>query len=211
MRELPPPTVVAFDLGGVLCRINRTWGNACRQAGISALIDDLPLAACPGFEAYQRGDATIAEYLPMLQAFLGGVSRDEAIAVHQAILVGPYEGTLQLVESIREAGIQVGVLSNTNALHWDVLINPAVFPAIAAAGIKCASHLVGLEKPDAAIYEFFCREAGCSPEQILFFDDHDENVSGAIACSWQACLVDPFGDPAKQIRGILARLGILLD
>ena len=76
-----------------------------------------------------------------------------------------------------------------------------------------ASHLLGLLKPDEAIYRAFERASGFDgtdgrPEEILFFDDLEENVEAARACGWSSVRVDHTGDPAEQMRRELRERGL---
>jgi len=47
------------------------------------------------------------------------------------------------------------------------------------------SHLLGLAKPDPAIYQLVIKEIGCKPEEILFTDDKLINVEAAIHVGMQ--------------------------
>ncbi|HAP42303.1 MAG TPA: hypothetical protein DCQ94_21510 [Nitrospira sp.] len=203
---------IVFDLGGVVCQINRDWGSAMRQAGFDAgALQDVPLDHCPNFDAYQRGIVPVDDYLPALRAFLAVRTDDQAIAVHQAILVGQFEGMSSLVGRIRRAGHGIGVLSNTNALHWQVLVDPAHYPVIAGADYLIASHLVKAEKPEAEIYLAFEAESGYRAEDMIFLDDHRPNVEGAKNCGWQAFEILPSSPPTEQVERYLMQVGINLD
>jgi FMN phosphatase YigB (HAD superfamily) len=66
-----------------------------------------------------------------------------------------------------------------------------------------ASHLLGLAKPDAAIFHEFARRTGFAPASIIFFDDLADNVNAARAAGWQSHLIDHNADPAAQMRAHL--------
>ena len=55
---------------------------------------------------------------------------------------------------------------------------------------RFASHLCGLCKPDAAIFEHVERTTGVPPSQILFFDDLAENVDAAKSRGWRGYVID---------------------
>ncbi len=200
---------IVFDLGGVLCQINRDWQSAMRSAKLHPINEEAwPLSSCPGFDGYQRGTIGENSYLEDLVSFLNLENLDQAIQVHGAILNGEYPGTIDLVNDLKRAGHSVGVLSNTNDLHWKILTDPARYPAIAGAEFKVASQIVKCEKPEAMIYREFESLSGFAPGSLVFFDDHPANVEGAIACGWQAFLIDPYGDTVGQVRQHLNGLGI---
>jgi putative hydrolase of the HAD superfamily len=43
------------------------------------------------------------------------------------------------------------------------------------------THEEGIAKPDPLIYELACKRLGVSPEQMLFLDDNEKNISAARA------------------------------
>ena len=68
---------------------------------------------------------------------------------------------------------------------------------------RFASHLLGLVKPDPAIYRAVERETGHPGSRILFFDDLEANVRGAREVGWTGVRVDPRGDTAAQMLAAL--------
>ncbi len=79
------------------------------------------------------------------------------------------------------------LLSNTNDIHWDFIQQR--YPHVLRPFDRClASHLLKLEKPDAAIYEWVIRESGFEAAEHLFIDDVPENVAGARAVGMDAIL-----------------------
>lgn len=203
---------IVFDLGGVICRINQDWGSAMRQAGFDpGGTIEIPFDNCPGFTGYQRGVVEEGAYLDQLRQFLGLRTSEQAKTVHQAILIDQFEGANSLVARIRRAGHAIGVLSNTNHMHWQVLTDPTRFPIVAHADYAMASHLVRAEKPESAIFLAFETESGYRAEDMIFFDDHEVNVDGAKNCGWQAFLISHGSSPPEQIERYLMQIGIGLD
>lgn len=194
---------VCFDLGGVLARIRHTWGEAMQGAGVergSEAFLSLPLIACPAFNEFQAGQRALDSYLVELGRFLGGINVDQALAVHQAILVGPYPGTHELVRQLHQSGFITGCLSNTNEPHWQIMRHSGAYPAISELHVPFASHEVLLEKPHPEIYRAFAARASVPPEAIAFFDDSQPNVDAAIREGWRAWKIDPEGDPVTQMH-----------
>ena len=111
--------------------------------------------------------------------------------------------------AIRAAGVETACLSNTNERHWELMTaQPLHYPAFAAFGRRHASHLLGLAKPDPAIYRAFEEHSGVPAGMIVFFDDRAENVAAARNAGWRAELIDPRGDTAAQAAAVLRRLGL---
>ncbi len=199
---------VVFDIGGVLVRVARTWGEAMTAAGLSA---DHPNASTGlnDFRAileYQADALAWEPYLDELQSYLGLESPQQAASVHNAILMEPMPGIVELILELKRLGYGTACLSNTNAVHWVKLTDPAIYRYCGHLDLLAASHLYGVEKPDPAIYRAFEAESGAGPANITFFDDGPANVTAAIACGWTAHKIDPFGETAAQMAGHLGLL-----
>ena len=203
------PRVAVFDLGGVVVRICRSWEEGCRAAGIAPRAARSPAEAAPAIDAlvraHQRGEHDAAHHYGRLAEIVGGHTPDEVGRVHMAWILGDYPGMAAAIDRIHAAGLDSACLSNTNAAHWDQLAGSEAFRRIRRPH---ASHLMGLVKPDAAIYRAFERAAGAAPGEIVFFDDLAENVDAARACGWDAVLVDHEGDTAAQVLAALRSRGV---
>jgi HAD superfamily hydrolase (TIGR01509 family) len=193
---------VVFDLGGVLVQINHSWGAAARQCGLSVR-EDLALGKDPDLTAYQGAEIGEAEYLQRLAARQGLTGAEEAQQLHMAILSDPYPGSKELVDTLQALGLVTACLSNTSALHWPFLTSVDHYPAIAALHHHFASHELGLNKPDTAIYATVELALALEGPEIMFFDDGAANVAAAQKRGWQGVVIDPHDDPARQMRGAL--------
>jgi putative hydrolase of the HAD superfamily len=213
--------IVVFDLGGVVVRICRSWAEGCAAAGLEfraqALASEEMKARRRAVSArHGRGELACADYYREMAATTGGLyTPDEVERIHHAWTREEYPGVFDLVAQIHSAGLDTGVLSNTNHAHWLRLA-----PARAGGGERPeyrtpsairhlhASHLLGLHKPEPGIYRAFERITGFSGPSIVFFDDLPENVAAASAAGWRAIQVDHTGDTAAQMATHLQALGI---
>lgn len=66
------------------------------------------------------------------------------------------------------------------------------------------SHEVGVEKPDAAIYELTQQRLGVQPGEIVFLDDREAAVAGARAAGWHAVLHVSTQESIAAVRAIIA-------
>ncbi|MEV0291993.1 HAD family phosphatase [Nocardia sp. NPDC050710] len=140
----------------------------------------------------ETGELELGEFDRLLAARLRrrDGSRPSADGLTAAMLaeLRPDTAMFELVGDLREAGIRVGMLSNSWAGTYprdliDALLDPIVISAE-----------VGLRKPDPAIFELAVDRLGMRPDQVLFVDDSMDNVAGARRAGLRALLhTDPHG------------------
>lgn len=215
--------VVCFDLGGVLIRICESWAEACHAAGLPTP----DASASPGAAERHRfltvlldtGRISYDDWAAGVSTAFGGLyTPEEAKRAHDAISQEEQAGALELVEALRGAGVATACLSNTNDAHWVRLVHRDAsgprqgapeYPSVARLNRHFASHVLGVAKPDPAIYAEFERLAGVRGDRVLFFDDRAENVDAARTMRWRAHRIDPGRDPIAQVREHLRRYGLL--
>jgi len=207
------PKIVCVDLGGVVVRICQTWAQACAAVDVTnhAAVDSnddvtRPLRAA-AVDRYQRGLMPYDEFVHEIAAIFGGVYSPQDIGrIHDGWILGDYPGMAELLGELRRIGMRVACLSNTNDSHWQQMQKASA--AFGAIEHRYASHLMGLNKPDPAIYAAFEAAMGCSADEIFFADDLIENIQAASARGWQTLHIDHSGDPAAQIANALAQHGV---
>ncbi|MBU6413065.1 MAG: HAD family phosphatase [Planctomycetes bacterium] len=213
------PKIVVFDWGGVILRIVRSFEEGCQRAGLpvhaeagAQTLRDLRSALA---QEFQKGTITEDEfYAEVAKLTAGKYSAKEFQLIHDAWLIAEYPGVAQLIHDIHGAGVATtGLLSNTNHRHWMRHLprdgTPGDFPTIGLLRHKHASHLMGLAKPDLAIFRRFEDLSGFQRSDILFFDDLSENVEAARQIGWHAIQIDHQGDTASQMRAELLKRQVL--
>ena len=113
-----------------------------------------------------------------------------------------YPGATRLIERL-DQDYTLACLSNSNELHWPVLINEMGIDKMFSKHF--ISHLTGKLKPDPESFEHVLRNLNCDASAILFLDDNEINVKSA----------KKVGLIAKRVRGVvevkeyLKNIGIL--
>ena len=174
---------VLFDLGGVvvdsplhaIARYERDHGLAANALNL-AIVAAGPAGA---WSRLERGELELADfYAPFeVDCRAQGVTVDGARMMdYIAEARAPRPQMLEAIRRIRARGLRVGALTNNwkservgaHPLHehFDVVIESAV---------------VGLRKPDPAIYELACRALGVPPARTAFLDDIGHNLKAARA------------------------------
>lgn len=202
------PRVVCFDLGNVAVKIARSWTEAVELAGHKPLETDKNFNDTPLFDAFQVGAMSESDYLSALASTF---NEDTAWArkTHDAVLVSEFPELENLVASLKADGILTGCLSNTNALHWKAMTDPAQYPTVAAFEFPIASHIVRAGKPDEAIYRAFEDLSGFRGEDIVYFDDVREYVLAGSTRGWRSFQVSLNSNPVDQMKRTLTELGLL--
>lgn len=107
---------------------------------------------------------------------------------------------IPLLTQLALTGHRLGVLSNTNAAHWNYC-SSGRFGAIPRLFEKtCLSYEVKAMKPHAAIFDAAIDMAGVPASQVFFVDDLKANVAGALAAGMDAVLFTDVRTLVKDLR-----------
>ena len=196
-----PPTVLLFDLGGVLVE-NATFDELAKL--FPAMTDAEALKErwlrSPAVATYERGETSEAVFA---SSFATEWALDEAKETFLQRFVGwprgPYPGAVELLAGLR-GRCTTAILSNCNGTHW-----PAMAPLTDIVDHAFSSHLMRIGKPDPAAFAHVCAAIGCAPGDVLFFDDSPTNVRAAQATGMAAEQVEGFD---ALLEG-LARRGLV--
>jgi putative hydrolase of the HAD superfamily len=121
-------------------------------------------------------------------------------------------GTREVLNRLRGAGLRLGVVSNSDG---------RVEEALTAAGIRdrfdlvLDSAVVGVEKPDPAIFRAALSALGVAPDEALYVGDlYDVDVVGARAAGIEAILLVPDaaapGPECRRVESLVALADDLL-
>ncbi|MCC6236677.1 MAG: HAD-IA family hydrolase [Dehalococcoidia bacterium] len=211
---MTPFDVVVFDLGGVLVEIAASWAEAHARSGYAAH----PITADPAFEAARADLGALhqvgrlsnrAFYEGLADASRGAYDTAEIERIFAAWSGPEHRDVGRVVDAIEARGVATGSLSNTNPAHWPRLDGTSEYPTVARLGHRHASHLLGVAKPDAAIFEAFTVATGFAPERIVFFDDVEAYVEGARRAGWTAVHIDAGRPTAPQLLEALRHLEVI--
>ncbi|HXB62811.1 MAG TPA: HAD family phosphatase [Acidobacteriaceae bacterium] len=196
------PCAVLFDYGKVLSlpADAEAWAQIGKLTGLNeATLGRLYWAHR---DAYDKGTLNGVTYWQTI-AREGGFSLDETrlAALHAADveLWGQMnEPMVAWALSLQRRGIKTGILSNIGDAMEAGLWKR--FDWIGGFTHHTWSHRHNLTKPDAAIYKHAVEGLGCPAAGVLFIDDREENVRGAIAAGLQAILYTTHEEFEKTMR-----------
>lgn len=104
---------------------------------------------------------------------------------------------LEVIDQLREIGVKTAILSNDGPSLRAYMEEQDItkhFDQI------CISGELNLMKPDERIYLYAVQQLGLEPQDVLFFDDRQVNVDGAIRAGLQSELYTS----VSQVRNLLS-------
>jgi len=169
--------LVLFDLGGVLVELR----GVTSMAELSGIADEDELwrrwLDCRWVRMFESGECGPEEFSRgVVDDWRLAVEPSEFLDVFAKWPTGPMEGAEDLVSDVATR-VEVGCLSNTNALHWDGQVEH--WPLIAHFDPCLLSHRLGLVKPDREVFERVAEVLHVEPIHVLFLDDNLVNVESA--------------------------------
>ncbi len=204
--------LVCFDLGRVLIRICDGWQHACEVAGVRWTGGTLPAEKrarmMEAVKVLEVGGCGVAEFCAMAAPHLE-LSAREVEAIWNSYTRGPFDGAVELLDELRDAGVVTACLSNTNARHWEIMSadGDPHSQVLQRLDHRFASHLIAARKPDGPAYGHVERATGAAGSGIIFFDDMTENIEAAKARGWRGHFVERCENPIPWIRSVLCEAG----
>lgn len=197
-------TWIIFDYGEVLSRRTTSIPAIARKFGVNEKI--FQETYWRHRKTFDRG-ASPTEYWGLLADELGVSLTTEDIAEIDAIDIDgwldPDPGSMALLRDLDEAGIPLALLSNAPYTFANRLRSE---PFMGAFRHTVFSGEVNAAKPDAAIWRLVVNRIGVDPAECLFFDDREENVTGALVAGLRAEL----WTNAESARAALPKHGITI-
>lgn len=186
------PEFLYFDLGNVLLTFDneRMTRQLAEVADVeTSLVQQLLYANDDETDLqwrFEAGQYTPDEYYTHFCEQLNVMPDRAAFDTAVADMFGAIEPSMELADHLAMADWPLGLLSNTNALHWKWVLDGR-FPVLNRAfQQQVTSFDAKSMKPDPGIYQQAIRQAGVPAERIFFVDDRLENVEGARAAGMDA-------------------------
>jgi putative hydrolase of the HAD superfamily len=199
---------VVFDVGGVIVRwqplelMREHFPQVDAQAAFAHVFEHWGPGDWRDFDLGRVEPAALADRIAARTGFARQAVAALIAAVPQHLQPTP-EG-VALIEGVRAAGHRLALLSNMPASYADHL--EATHACFAPFEQRVWSGRIGLAKPERAIFEHMQAALGVDDAtQLVFIDDHPDNVEAARSLGWQAL---HFRSGA-QIEGDLRALGVL--
>jgi HAD superfamily hydrolase (TIGR01509 family) len=178
---------IIFDLGGVLLNIGyNNTSIAFKNLGIENF-DEMfsQFKSNDLFEKLETGNISEDDFYKEIKKASPVPLTDKEINVAwDAMLLDFRIDSLNFLETLKDK-YNIYLLSNTNAIHHRAF---AITYQLETGKVSLDdyfikayySHIVGLRKPNADIYEFVLADGNMKREETLFIDDSINNIETAI-------------------------------
>jgi putative hydrolase of the HAD superfamily len=109
-----------------------------------------------------------------------------------SLLIGVPQGNHEILVQLKDR-YRTFLLSNNNAIHYAYCMND-IHEKYGVADNEgffektYYSHLVGMRKPDAEIFELVMQEQQLDPAETLFIDDSPQHLATAKQLGWHTAL-----------------------
>lgn len=205
-RPWRPIEVVVFDMDGVIRHWTGEEMRAFEQAhGLEPGTVGAAAFSEPLYEDAMTGKLTAEEWAASIGRRIAEthpqVDVDACSTMWLATEWRVDEEVVGIARALQAAGQRIAVFSNASSRLEQDMSSMGV--ADLFHHVANSFHL-GLAKPDAAAFERVADDLGTAPERLLFVDDREENVSGAVDAGWHAVLMRD----ATSLGGVLRRLGV---
>jgi len=204
---------IIFDYGNVIFMIDFMRAqNAFTQLGVK---DVEKVFAHTGqselFDRFDTGEISAAQFREGIREITGSyhLSDEEIDGAWNALLIGVPAGRHELLLQLKQR-YRTFLLSNNNEIHYQFIMDylKRDFGLENNSGFFVKdyySHLLGMRKPHANIFEHVLNEHGLIAEKTLFIDDSPQHLETAKSLGIQTELLTA----PDTLEKLLERRGLL--
>ena len=187
---------ILFDMGNVLFSIDyKKTEDAFEALGYNNFSEMYSqFTADDLFEKLETGKITTEEFYKKMISFHAGVVNEKQITTAwNSMLLHWRLDSLSFLKTLAKK-YKLYLLSNTNDIHLSA-VNNLLKQETGKESIDDLftkayySQKINLRKPNADIFEFIAKDAGIHPQETLFIDDLENNISAAAALGFKTHLL----------------------
>ena len=204
---------IVLDYGNVIFMIDfAKLKVAFNQLGI-ANVDEVfgHHGQSPLFDDFDKGKIDATQFRDGIREITNNsaLTDTQIDAAWNSLLIGVPEGHHELLLQLKDK-YRTFLLSNNNTIHYTYCMNVIreKYGVADNAGFfekTYYSHLVGMRKPDAEIFELVMKEQQLNPGETLFIDDSPQHLATAKQLGWHTALCTS----EKPLKMILEEFGLV--
>jgi len=160
-----------FDMGGVLAYNTDVFPDVFGFLGITG--EQFSTFAGKDLERFLNGEVTTDEFWSSFSGRYGKKVEEELFAKFFSPRID--QGVMEIIKGLKNDS-RVVCGTNTFDPHYDYLAERGYYDVFDAV---FASNKIGVSKPNADFYRHILNDEGIKPEEALFVDDSEVNVSAA--------------------------------
>ncbi len=206
-----PVKACLFDMGNTLVIID----NARKERAVGSVLGITPDAAKALLsrdslqDRLEGGTLSTQDFLDALRDASRRRVTDAALRAAFCDMFSELPGAATLVRELHDAGTRLVVVSNTNQIHIDFVLEH--YPHLQLFDAHVYSHVIVSMKPETKFYAAADDVALAPRPQSIFIDDLAVNVDGAKAFGFAGHLMIPNASGVAALRANLRDLGALGD
>ncbi|MFT4726891.1 MAG: epoxide hydrolase-like predicted phosphatase [Granulosicoccus sp.] len=192
-----------FDLGGVVLEVNfeKVFEHWAKTSNLAIGQIKEQFAMDEAYQLHEKGLISGTQYFAHLRSSLNLTADDVALtAGWNAIFGNEINLALDAIDQVRDRYRCYG-FTNTNAIHqeyWE-REHPRIRQSFDRVFV---SSEMGLRKPDLQAFEYILKETSTRADAMLFFDDTNENIKGALVAGLQAIQVNSAADVIDALHAL---------
>jgi epoxide hydrolase-like predicted phosphatase len=160
-----------FDMGGVLADNTDVFPDVFGFLGITS--EQFSNLAGKNMERFLNGEVTTDEFWSSFSIRYGKKVKEELFGKFFSPCLN--QGVMKIIKQLKNDS-RVVCGTNTFDPHYDYLLERGYYDVFDAV---FASNKMGVSKPNPDFYRYILNDEGIKPEDALFVDDCEINVSAA--------------------------------
>lgn len=125
-------------------------------------------------------------------------------------IISPNPAADPFVDKLMAKNMRLGVLSNTNGIHWPYIMQVPIMERLQKYGAPFVlSHEVRASKPDRKIFDIALERLRTRPSEVLYIDDIEEYTRKARELGMEAEVYDCTKHPPSRLTQIFSAYHVL--
>ncbi len=197
---------IVFDVGNVL--VSFRWRELMDDLGISKdykKVFEKSIFGNPFWVELDRGVLDEKDVIAKIREENSAYNKEfDLLWENVDKLVEPYDYTVKMIDTLKERGFRVYLLSNYPVSLFELHTRCGRFPFLDKIDGKVVSAYVKLVKPDREIYEYLLNQYDLKAQECVFLDDRLENIEGARKVGMKGILFENYEQAWAELEEMIS-------